>query len=526
MVRYVQHTVGERKLWIYLPPSYKDSPEVRYPVAYVQDGGDLFNSRLNYLEHLFRQGKLAEIILVGIMPYNRNDEYTPWPAAALVAGRPDFGGGAQAYIDELADNIKPQIDALFRTKPEAANTAMIGGSLGGLVSLFAGYQRPEVFGRIGMLSASFWYEGVLEEIAARGALPEPIRFYLSVGTCEGIYKNGIQRKMVENTRRVHASWLQQDGVAARMRFVVAEGGTHDLLCMAERLPEALGWLFAQQPEQAAAEEQPFRIPGTKQWTVHAGRSGAEYRIFVYVPETPPPPGGYPVLYALDGNAVFGSLAETMRLQSRPPHGYEPGVIIGIGYPAAGPLVADRRMYDYTEPADPAKLPVRPDRSSWPAIGGAEAFLAFIEGELKPLVERHIPIDRSRQALFGHSLGGWFALYVLAQRPEAFTHYAAGSPSIWWNGSSLLARLPLSLSRHLAEQGEGADLPPVSLYIGIGSEEKPAMLAEAEHLAARLEPLRGPGFTLTYRRFEGEGHLSVLPPLFSGLLRFWLKAPAQ
>ncbi|MDF2725151.1 MAG: esterase, partial [Paenibacillus sp.] len=294
MERFHVFTVGERQLHLYLPPAYKSSPEARFPVVYVQDSGELFQRCLNELEHHFRQGKLPELIFVGIKPFDRNNDYTPWPADELLASKPPFGGNGRAYVDELADVIKPYIDANYRTKPEAEHTAIVGGSLGALIAMFAGYWRPEVFGRLGLLSASFWYEGVLDYVIGQPAPAEHIRMYMSVGDCEGIYKTNAQRNMFPYTKQAHAALLAKDGDDRRLRFEVTEGGTHDFHHMGLRLSDALAWLFAPdgggEREKRAAEgdapaiiERPYTIPGTREWTMHARRTGKEYRINVYIP---------------------------------------------------------------------------------------------------------------------------------------------------------------------------------------------------------------------------------------------------
>ncbi|MBW7475468.1 alpha/beta hydrolase [Paenibacillus oenotherae] len=573
---YQRMSIAGRNITIYLPPSYENSGE-HYPVAYVQDGGQLFDDCLNQLEHLYRQRKLKELILIGVEPHNRNEEYTPWPAKALLESYPAFGGGGRAYVDEVADVLKPFIDGQYRTKPEAAYTAFIGGSFGGLISMFAGYWRPETFGKLGLLSTSFWYEGAMDFIREEPPLADPIRIFMSVGSCEGIYKGTLQKDMVGNTLEAHAMWLEKGIPFERLHLAIEDGGTHDAHFMALRFTEALIWLFrdegdasvpAVEQEAAAGRlagiggmeqtEEPmkplvptesmkqmkpvesiesmesvkvkepmeqtkptapvevvdFTITGTRQWIMHAGGTGRRtYRIMIYVPDGLAPEGGYPVIYTLDGNATFGSLTEAMRLQSRPPHGFRPSMIVGIGYDSNAPIVTDRRFYDFTEPTDPSSLPLRPDGSEWPETGGAEAFLAFIEEELKPVIERHYPIDRRRQSLFGHSLGGLFALNVLFKRPEAFQTYIAGSPSVWWSNRRLLEQLPGLETRLKQGGGEPA------LFIGIGSEEKPAMIEDARLLYRQLLPYQAYGLRLGYRLFEDEGHVSVIPPLISRMLRF-------
>ena len=193
----------------------------------------------------------------------------------------------------------------------------------------------------------------------------------------------------------------------------------------------------------------------------------------------------------------------MRLQSRHPLGIEPAVIVGIGYDSDEPIVSDRRFYDYTELADPAVMRKRPDGSPWPETGGADEFLTFIEEELKPEIERRYTIDRSRQALFGHSLGGWFALHVLFTRPGAFHSYIAGSPSVWWNDKSLLARMP-----ELGERMQRGEID-AELMIAVGSEEKQLMVENAEQVYTLLKSYDGHGMRLAFELFEGEGHVSVV-----------------
>lgn len=250
MNRYQQLVVENRELTLYLPPSYQGSDRF-YPVAYVQDRGDSFMDCLNYLEHLFTIGQLDELILVGISPVNRNYEYTPWPAEALLEGSPPFGGQGRAYVDEVADVIKTYIDSQYRTLPEPEHTAIIGGSFGGLISLFAGYWRPETFGRIGMLSASLWYEGVLDFIKQQGKLPASMRVFMSVGQLEGAYKKNAQKNMFPYNVEAHRFWIEKGMSQQRLQLAIDPDGTHDAVFMARRFPDALQWLFV---KEEAGEE--------------------------------------------------------------------------------------------------------------------------------------------------------------------------------------------------------------------------------------------------------------------------------
>ncbi|MEK8132536.1 alpha/beta hydrolase-fold protein [Paenibacillus filicis] len=533
MIDIESFAVRGRELHIILPPSYQDSKEKRYPVVYVQDAGELVRHTYSQLLHLAAKGTIEETIYVGVTTPCRNDEYTPWPESALLEGKPPFGGGGRAYVDELADLCKPAVDARYRTRPEPEHTAAIGGSFGGLISLFAGLWRPDVFGKLGLLSASFWYEGVADYLNKQGPPLAQSRMYMSVGECEGINRQNIQRRMVEATLAIKRNWLEQGLPEGRLRFRLDAGGTHDAYYMAGNFIQAMQWLFpvqsaeeraraehagpapAARPENLGEEERwigGYEIPRTRQYALRSARSGSEYRIFVSIPPEPPPESGYPVLYMLDANASFGSVAEAMRLMGRKPHGIQTHVVIGIGYDAEGPMVVKERFRDYTDEASPEELPQRPDGSAWPQTGGAADFTAFITEELKPCMEALLPLDRSRQSLFGHSLGGYFALRMLLQHPGLFQTCIAASPSIWWKNHILYDWLPA-----FTKQLENSDIHS-SLLIGVEADSS-KMTVDAEELHRRLLPYEGERLRLKLCKYEGEGHVSMLYPFMSEMLRF-------
>lgn len=266
------------------------------------------------------------------------------------------------------------------------------------------------------------------------------------------------------------------------------------------------------------ERQTFRIPGAEQWTM-TSRSGRNYRIMLWTPDTEAPQGGFPVIYMLDANACFGAMTEAVRMHSRGPHRLETAVVVGIGYETDQPFATERRFYDYTIQATAEELPERKIDVPWPETGGAEPFLAFIEEELKPKIEREIPIDRQRQALFGHSLGGWFTLYTLFKRSQAFQVYAAGSPSIWWKNHDLLAVAKRWLSdRELADTQ--AEIP-LRVFLGVGSLEKPHMVQDAKVMSELLASGIA-GLNTEYCLYEDETHLSVIFPFIVRVVRNFLK----
>ena len=177
--------LGDRDYFVCIPPSYMQGEE-HYPVIYVQDGDRL----LPVLEDMLNtaDGTKAEIfrehIIVGVIPRNRLDDYTPWSAPAIMDGLPDFGGLGDRYLDFLANDLKPQIDAIYRTLPEPSDTCIIGASLGGLISLYAIY-RQNCFGRAVSISGSLWYPGFVSFMQNNTPRRTDVRVLLLSGRIEG-----------------------------------------------------------------------------------------------------------------------------------------------------------------------------------------------------------------------------------------------------------------------------------------------------------------------------------------------------
>ncbi|GAA0134419.1 ferri-bacillibactin esterase BesA [Paenibacillus sp. YSY-4.3] len=281
--------------------------------------------------------------------------------------------------------------------------------------------------------------------------------------------------------------------------------------------------------------QPFTLPNSHYWDMRSTAANRDYRIFAFKPEEAPPPEGYPVIYLLDGNALFATMVDAVRAQSRVQKktGVSPAVVIGIGYPSDA-LFDPARYYDYTMPTQPDQIIPGPEGKPWPELGGVDEFIAFIEQELKPEVERQFSVDTGRQAVLGHSLGGLFVLQALFDHSHLFQTYIAGSPSIHWNKSYMAEAEQRFVS--CIEQGNGqadssSGFKKLSLLITAGELEQshPSRMVEnASGLAERLAKLaeQGLGLRVEYGEIAGESHISVLPALISRAVRFALVQAAN
>ncbi|RED93392.1 alpha/beta hydrolase-fold protein [Marinoscillum furvescens] len=196
----------KRNIWIYLPPNYHQT-KTSYPVIYMHDGQNLFDNSTSFsgewnvdetLNDLFETQNFAAIV-VGIDNggEHRMDEYAPWINT-------QYGGGeGEAYVDFLVSTLKPHIDAHYRTLTSASNTAIIGSSLGGIISFYAGLKYSNIFGKIGALSPAFWYNpeffGFTDSITPKG----PQKLYMAAG--------GDESATVANNMNRIAATLQTNG---------------------------------------------------------------------------------------------------------------------------------------------------------------------------------------------------------------------------------------------------------------------------------------------------------------------------
>lgn len=109
-----------------VPPSFLQHRQRGFPAVYVQDGSSLFQNQIELLESAFQQQRLPELVLIGIEPENRLDEYTPWPAASLSDRFTDFGGMGYHYLSDITNQFIPLIEENWNVTREPQSRGMIG----------------------------------------------------------------------------------------------------------------------------------------------------------------------------------------------------------------------------------------------------------------------------------------------------------------------------------------------------------------------------------------------------------------
>jgi enterochelin esterase-like enzyme len=204
--------VDPRPVDVWLPADY--DPAKRYAVLYMHDGQMLFDAGKSWnrqawdvhltVSRLVRAGRLPDTLIVGVWnngPW-RHSEYYPQKflphlaepvRAAFVEkalrGKPQ----ADAYLRFLVEELKPAIDARYATRPGREATFVMGSSMGGLISLYAMNEYPQVFG--GAAGLSTHWVGSHQPNAALPlaafnylrdhlAAPDGRRLYMDHGTTE------------------------------------------------------------------------------------------------------------------------------------------------------------------------------------------------------------------------------------------------------------------------------------------------------------------------------------------------------
>lgn len=231
-----------RKVFIYLPPSYKEINYGKFPVLYANDGAELYRyskSLINSFEEGFKSGKLQEFIWIGIYSDKRIHEYTPWSAPALAPKFNDFGGLGKQYIDFITKEIKPYIDDNYKTKSDAKNTWIMGYSLGGLISVYSLYVT-NVFGKVASICGSFWYKDIVNWIAENDILNKDVQLYIHYGKKEGEGKKTIQQNAVMCAEKVIEIIKKKSNDLGGSHISYDDGGHHKYV--EHRYKNAIYWL--------------------------------------------------------------------------------------------------------------------------------------------------------------------------------------------------------------------------------------------------------------------------------------------
>jgi predicted alpha/beta superfamily hydrolase len=254
-----------------------------------------------------------------------------------------------------------------------------------------------------------------------------------------------------------------------------------------------------QPAAGAAAEHMQAIADTRLHVLDSTIVERPFKILVKLPAdyAEKSAATYPVVYLLDGGAIFPMLAayyRYLRFEEAVPD----LIVVGLSYGSDSFEQGNYRSTDYTAPSA--------ERDYW---GGAADFLRVLETEVFPLVEGGYRADPGRRILFGQSIGGQFVLFAALNKPDLFSGLIASNPALHRNLDYFLNFEPAP-GKHATR-----------LFVASGSEDaarfrEPALAWMDKWRAAEEAP-----WDLWAITIDGYGHFSIAPESFRLGLRWIL-----
>ncbi len=269
---------------------------------------------------------------------------------------------------------------------------------------------------------------------------------------------------------------------------------HNPHCMKQLLP-ILFLLLLSRTSPAQGDSKPFVLGITEQ--LQSQQLGEKRVLNIYLPEGyhKEDTTRYPVIYLLDGSADEDFIHVVGLVQfcsfswvNRVPQ----SIVVGIAN--------TDRLRDFTYPTT-----LEDDKKQYPKAGHSAAFIAFLEKELQPYIEKKYKTNGTK-TLIGESLGGLLATEILFSKPTLFNKYIIISPSLWWDNGSLLDRKPDIVNSGFTSRTD--------IYIGVGKEgltpgKSPRVMeVDANLLAEKLKASNNKNVNVYFDYLPQESHATI------------------
>ena len=240
------------------PDAYDDGDRL-YPVLYMNDGQDVFRDEDSFSGHSIRYADyyadygrfLPQIIIVGIdcpaTNRERSIQYSPYAKRFEVpewsSYESEVAGTGTAYLEWLTGELKPWIDANYRTRTQGAYTGLGGFSSGTLVSTYGVIMYPETFSRLLCISGSFYnWMDCLDQTLETANLDHIKYIYLDVSTNEQ-GRLTTAEQFVEGTKMMYERFTACGFDETQLKYRLLKGLTHTQGGWRLRFPDAVRWIF-------------------------------------------------------------------------------------------------------------------------------------------------------------------------------------------------------------------------------------------------------------------------------------------
>lgn len=246
---------------IYLPAGYTQHAARRYPALYINDGQDSASVGLaDSLQQLAMQGESQAIIAIAIpMLSDRMATYGFADRTRNLPAQTRFGPvglQAHAYSEWLVHTLVPAIDRQFRTQAQAGQRSILGWSLGAVSAFSVAWNYPDVFGKAGAFSPSFWLSAepgkpqtaLVKALMADSPIPACFKIEMAVGSAEetddrdGDGLIDVIDDAQDVLLAVQEKTSTDPACASRLRII--EGGQHNQSTWKQMLPEFLRWAYS------------------------------------------------------------------------------------------------------------------------------------------------------------------------------------------------------------------------------------------------------------------------------------------
>ena len=427
-------------------------------VLYMQDGQALYDGSKSLsgaawgvgdtLTKLIDAKKVPPVIVVGIANTDqRGREYLPqkiydrMPADSRSRIAKNWGGEplSDAYLKFMVTELKPFIDKTYHTKTDAADTFVMGSSMGGLIAFYAQAEYPQVFGASASLSMHWLLDNpwvnipdartnepevaaaFADYIAASGLSPDHNRIYIDQGTAtlDGNYR---PYSLAFETTMVARGWT-----TPAFTSQIFPGEAHSESAWAKRLDIPMQFLLSGKVVKSGTL---IRLPAVPSHYVQPRD------VQVWLPAGYDPAKSYKVVYMMDGQNIFDpspysgtdwgvldALPDLIRDGKVPP-----AIVVAVdNIPARTAEYMPQRVYELMPPDYQARVRNFEDG----AVPNSDAFLKFLVTELKPAIDAtyHTVTGPEGTSIMGSSSGGHIALYAQGQYPKVFG--ASASLSMPW-----------------------------------------------------------------------------------------------
>ncbi len=244
-----------REITVYIPDDYYRSDE-RYPVLYIQDGQNAFFDKLSFankswgfLDYVIERD--LKIIMVAIPcnfeEFKRMDEYGPWVISKELSFQETrqvgkfIGGEGEAYVQWMINELKTYIDQRYRTIID--DTAIVGSSMGGVISAYACLKYPHVFSKCAALSTAFWfYMDEFKELIESRDYSDVKLFYFDLGQFEGCGSEMIDEWYFESNDEIFNLIVDK---IENVEYFYAHGAYHNEFEWNKRVPLFMEMFYGQ-----------------------------------------------------------------------------------------------------------------------------------------------------------------------------------------------------------------------------------------------------------------------------------------